>query len=458
MVPREGLVSFRSARLRRPASARFIAVAAALSVLTLLVSWAIAFKYWPSEYATSNSLSLFDGYAERIADGEIPYRDFRLEYPPAALPMFLAPLAAPNTRHPKWTSPADDNAHHYIRAFAALATMLMAVTICLTAFSLARLKRSQAEVLAACSLLGASAIALGGVLYMSFDVWPAALVAAAVAALLSRRFGLSGLALGFGIAAKLYPVVLLPLFVTFAWRRYGRREAVLTFAVCVAVVLAVILPFAALGPDGMVSALGSQLERGLHLDSLGSAVILVLDKLGVTFGSVPPYQHDVTGVASGLELAGGGTDTAVVVLNGLRTAALLGLWISFATGAVTSDRLVRWVAAVMAATVAFGNVLTPQFVVWLLALVPLVGGRRGLAATTVLTASVVLTHIWYPYLYADFPETLSAGGVVFLLLRDLVLVALLIVLVAPSRFRGSRSFAVDRIGMGCFARRVGRAR
>jgi len=118
--------------------------------------------------------------------------------------------------------------------------------------------------------------------------------------------------------------------------------------------------------------------------------------------------------------------------SALLALALVGIWIAAARGPATSERLVRWSAASVVAFVALGKVLSPQFMIWLLPLVPLVGGRRGLAASALLGLSLLLTQVWFPIRYYDlvafdpFPSWV-------LLARDVVLVGLLVVLTAPAR-------------------------
>jgi hypothetical protein len=61
-----------------------------------------------------------------------------------------------------------------------------------------------------------------------------------------------------------------------------------------------------------------------------------------------------------------------------------------------------------------------------------VRGRRGIAASALLGLALFLTQVWFPIRYFDlvaFDEVPSW----FLLARDLVLVALLVVLTAPAR-------------------------
>jgi hypothetical protein len=69
-------------------------------------------------------------------------------------------------------------------------------------------------------------------------------------------------------------------------------------------------------------------------------------------------------------------------------------------------------------------VLSPQFLIWLVPLVPLV---LAPLAAAVLVAALVLTQLWFPSRYWDY---VGLGPEAWLVLgRDLVLVALVVLLV-----------------------------
>ena len=89
----------------------------------------------------------------------------------------------------------------------------------------------------------------------------------------------------------------------------------------------------------------------------------------------------------------------------------------------------------MVAFVALGKVLSPQFLLWLVPLVPLVRGRRGLAASALLAVALVLTQAWFPRQYWDYATGLDRGVAGLVVARDLVLLALLAVLVSRPRAR-----------------------
>jgi hypothetical protein len=119
--------------------------------------------------------------------------------------------------------------------------------------------------------------------------------------------------------------------------------------------------------------------------------------------------------------------------NVVQAAVVIGLWIAFARGPAEPERLVRYTAASVAAFIAFGKVLSPQFLIWLLPLVPLVRGRRGLAASALLLVALVQTQLWFPYRYwrLALQQDSIASWLVFA--RDLVLVGLVLVLAMPRR-------------------------
>ena len=96
---------------------------------------------------------------------------------------------------------------------------------------------------------------------------------------------------------------------------------------------------------------------------------------------------------------------------------------------MTRDRFVRFAVAAVCGFVAFDKVLSPQYLLWLIPLVPLVRGTRGLAATGLLTVACVLTQVWFPQRYFAYADDFHLAWVV--LARDLVLVALFLVLVTP---------------------------
>ena len=139
-----------------------------------------------------------------------------------------------------------------------------------------------------------------------------------------------------------------------------------------------------------------------------------------------------------LNVSGHGT---IGALSSIVAIVVIGtLWVSFWRGPAEPERLARYAAACLCAFIAFGKVLSPQYLIWLVPVVPLVRGRRGFAATAVLLAALVDTDIWFPTHY--FAYVYQAHLAWLVLTRDLLLVALFLVLSLPARApRGTRRLA-----------------
>jgi hypothetical protein len=261
-----------------------------------------------------------------------------------------------------------------------------------------------------------------------FDLWPVALVAFAVAALFWERLVAAALLLGVAIAAKLWPAVLAPLAIIWIARTRGPRSAAAWAAGVVAVDAACFLPFAVLSPAGLGASFHAQLARPLQLESLGGAVLIAVHHMfGTGLRVVSSYGSQ--------NPAGSGVHALGIASTVLTVMSVVAVWVLFARGPATVARLAAHSAAAVAALLAFGKVFSPQYLIWLVALVPLVRGRRGVVAGAVYAVALGLTQSYFPRHYWALAIRLAPTQSWLLLARDLAVVALLGVLAWPGAER-----------------------
>ena len=351
-------------------------------------------------------------YGDLINHGQIPYRDFDVEYPPGALPVFALPAIG----HPGFRL--------YHREFQILMALCGVGGLAAMALVLRSVGASARRATAALAFAALAPLVLGSIVLYRYDLWPAALAVAGLAGILAGRHRVGFAALGLGFAAKVFPAALVPPALAYVWRRHGRREALLCLAAAAAVAAAFVVPFLAVAPHGVWKSVVNQTSRPLQIESLGSAVLVSAHQFGGLGLSVISSHGSQN-------LGGSKADAAGQVESVILVAALLAVWAAAILGPARPERLVRYAAASVTAFVAFSKVLSPQFMIWLIPLVPLVRGRRGLAASALLGLALLLTQLWFPYRYWRLVFSLDAGLWFVVLLRDLVLVALLAVLVWP---------------------------
>jgi len=131
--------------------------------------------------------------------------------------------------------------------------------------------------------------------------------------------------------------------------------------------------------------------------------------------------------------AGTAAEPLAVASTLLQAGVLIWIWAAFVRGRSDAEALVRSTAATLCAFVAFGKVLSPQFPIWLIPIVPLVRGRRGLVASALLGVALVLTQVWFPFRYFRLALNFETGLSWVLLARDLTLVLLVAVLAVTFR-------------------------
>jgi uncharacterized membrane protein len=381
--------------------------------------------------ARFRDLHIYQGYAERLLDGALPYRDVFVEYPPGAFAVFLPPAAFGES--------------HYNAAFKALMALCGVATILLVGLVLAELGASRRRIYVALGLLALSPVALGPISLNTYDAWPALLTVLALWLFLRERDLLAFAVLGLAITAKVYPLVLVPLACIYVWRLAGPRRVALGLAALLAIAVAVIAPFAAYAPHGVFESFRSQAERGLQVESLGASLLLLLDRLGL-------YDAQVvrtTGVA-GRNLAGGDADAVAVASLVLEALAVAAVWVLYVRVRDARARLPLAFAAAVAGFIAFTKVFSPQYLAWLVPLAVLAGGVAGVAAVALTSIALVLAQVWFFHYHALFR---IEWPVWLLFARDLVLVALYVVLAGaltrwkiriPSRSNTSRHSGLRR--------------
>jgi uncharacterized membrane protein len=374
---------------------------ALLAAVLVGAVWALLHVGWYAHHQITD-YGVYRHYGDGITHTHaVPYRDFPMEYPPAALPVFVLPALLEH--------------YDYDRVFQGL----MALCDLAAVIAVGLVAGRRAAVLAALAPL-----ALGSVVISRYDLWPTALVAVGVATLLRGRSTASALLLGTAFAAKLWPAVIAPLVVVWLARTRGPRAAAQWAAAAVATAAAWFLPFVALSPGGVGHTFHSQLARPLQLESLGGAVLIAAHKIAGT------TLHVASSFGS-QNLTGPGAHAAAVATTVAGALALLAVWVLFARGAATEERFVTHIAGAVAALIAFGKVFSPQFLIWLIPLIPLVRSRRVLVAEPLFATALVLTQLWFPSHYWRLVLDFASPYSWILLARDLAMVALVAVLVWP---------------------------
>jgi hypothetical protein len=232
------------------------------------------------------------------------------------------------------------------------------------------------------------------------------------AALDGRYLSLAYASLGFGTAAKFVPALaVLPLALT-------RREAVRGCAVFLSVVALFFVPFGVLGGQELLQSFAYQAERGLQVESLTASVLIFLRSV-----TSIAFEHGA------FEVRGGGVGLASS-FSPLLTLLLLAvtgfaMWWEFRRcGGLGVEAFPRHAAALILAFMLGSRVLSPQYMIWLLPLVPLsAGGFVGVIICALFLAACFTTTLVFPIHYGDL-LSFRYPGPELLLARNMLLIIL----------------------------------
>jgi hypothetical protein len=348
----------------------------------------------------SNDLSIYRQAGEALLRGEIPYRDFFIEYPPGSLPVFVPPALF------------STDEIGYTTLFSSEMALILAATLILTALAAHKLQGYGAWVLPALTF-AAAAIMLYPVAVTRYDpIVALSLVLATYGATLGGRYLLLSYAsLGFGAAAKIVPALAtVPLAL-------ARRGAARGYTVFLRVLALFFVPALLFGGGGFVQSFAYHSARGLQVESLAASILM---KLG--------WVNEVVFAYGAFEVRGRGVELArslsLPVTGVLLLVTAFFMYREYRSGRFGVRAFPRYAAALILAFMLGSKVLSPQYVIWLLPLVPLgAGGIAGIVVSAVFLAVCWMTTQVYPIHYADLLNVRFPSPDL-LIARNLLLVAL----------------------------------
>jgi Glycosyltransferase family 87 len=266
--------------------------------------------------------------------------------------------------------------------------------------------------------------AIGPMAYFRFDLVPAALAGAAVLAAV-RRPALTGALTALGAALKLWPAVMLPVFLI---RRIDRRVVLASFAVTA---LGLALVSVAIGGVGrLLSPLRWQAARGLQIESVPATPVMLARAVhpnGIWHLRISRFKA--------WEIFGAGVHGLIMASTVLTVAGLvlLGvLWWRARALPAASTQTMGWLFVATAVVVTVTNkTLSPQYILWLAGpLCALMARDPGdpmiEKAARLLIVISLLTQLVYPIWY----PSLTASGwfmpvvAILLAVRNLLLLRL----------------------------------
>jgi Glycosyltransferase family 87 len=349
----------------------------------------------------------FAPQAKAIKDGDLPYRDQAIEYPPLSVPVLIAPAYV------------DDSTQGFIDGFM---WEMLAFDLAIIVLIALALPGREGRVLSALGIYTVGLVTLSGVVLDSslidygplaldrFDLVPALFVLAAVLARdRGRSAAWSGL-LSIGVAIKAFPIFLYPALLR--GERNLRRVIVagaIPLLLCAAAVIVM--------GDEFGSAITYHTERTLQVESLGASVFEVAHALGAS-GIATGVGH------GGFEISASGATAARWISVVLGAAGYIWLvWAGWRSRATNFEL----VCALLAVLVVFAPVLSPQFLLWLLPVSACAFGLRR--ENLVLLLAMLFTQIELQHY--DGVDALTGSFVWPLAIRNVLLLVYLALVAVP---------------------------
>jgi uncharacterized membrane protein len=351
------------------------------------------------------STPLYLDYASRIFQGSLPYRDFSLEYPPMALAFFILPrLFSAN-----------------LSVFAGAFEIEVLIFDLLGLYLFYRIARNNGDTpWKMMAMYSAAILAIGPIIIESYDIFPAILTLLSLYLFSTGKHKTAWLILALGFMTKLYPAVIAPVYIFYYLRDRQYKRIWSGIGVFAAACLIILLPFLVMAPDSLLQFINFHSSRPIQLETTYSSVLLFISQF-----STIDFQIQFSSGAQ--NIVGPVSDIlATISLFLLVFFLLAAYWLIFRRIKKEKNGFTEmgvYALLVILILLAAGKILSPQYLIWLCTLIPLITGKKGLAVTAVFILIGVLTYYIYPLHYEELAAVKSPVAAV-LLVRNILLILL----------------------------------
>jgi len=364
---------------------------------------------------SDGDVPLYHHYATLLWGGAVPYKDWLFEYPPYALVWLATPGLLP-----------DYAAFRAVFSLQILALDVVAKLALLKegnrlASALPASPWSRLTPFLVFSTLGV----FQSYFYLKrFDAIAAGLTLFALIAFARGRWATAGALVSVATGTKLYPGLVALVLLCAAWRRGNAKR----FAAGAAAALIPIALLSVFAPWWRFVSFHA--GRGLQVESTYASIIWLGHFFGVNavWASHPTWL-EVDGAAARAVLPVARFLFASVTLGALATS-VAAVWRrkKMRPGDVSSAFLARAALLPIAAFMASGIVLSPQFAVWAIGPTAIAATRGRRAPVAAAAVAVVLTTLVFPAPGYFTPEGISLARTLILVARNFTLVALVVLL------------------------------
>ncbi|MFT4033578.1 MAG: glycosyltransferase family 87 protein [Siphonobacter sp.] len=389
-----------------------------LCVIILITCGYIVVYHRP--YLKAGDLDLYYTSTIHVINGDIPYKDFKFEYPPLAiLPIILPGLIFHNSSF-----------QNYSLVFFLenlLFIFLLGITIYNIAIKL-NLSKFIWKILARYAIL----ILLSWItVSWRFDIFCTLLTALSFLSVLRKQAFIGGIWISLAIVTKLYPIVFIPVFLLYFFIQKKYTQLFYLILGCGIVIGLTTIGIALTAGDAILSFLNYHQLRGLQIESIGGGFILVLHILHY-------IAADVVFNYGAFHLASSWSDnlakwspiffviTYLVIIGFIKYDFTK----DYKTKKyISSDSLLKGSVSVLLIFIITNKVFSPQYLIWLIPFILFL----SIKYLKIIMVIFILTFLLFPFIYRFLLE-INPFAVGVLVLRNLLVIIVLLLILVGDRY------------------------